>query len=51
MHLLRAREDIELQRLWVALALQMLDLYLVKIEVRLISGYPLFLVRSDGCRY
>lgn len=32
-HLLRAREDIELQHLWVALALQVLELYIVRIEV------------------
>lgn len=31
-NLLRARDNIEMQRLWVSLALQVLDLYLVKIE-------------------
>jgi neurofibromin 1 len=38
-HLLRARQDIELQRLWVYLAIQLLDLYLVRIDV-CISKFP-----------
>lgn len=41
-NLLRARDNIQMQRLWVSVAIQVLDLYIVKIEVCLCSLPSIF---------